>query len=89
MFHLTSLFVDIPLTMLLQPNVDNKLINIWSAYPYSSYYQTYNRFFLSNFSFQYDNNIIPKLTDLTGLSVIGALIHYPPYTSYSHVVSTI
>lgn len=46
----------------------------------------YNRFFLSNFSFEYGKQIIPQVTDLNGLPVVGALIHYPPYTAYYHVV---
>lgn len=75
--------------MLLQPNGNNEWINIWSAYPYSSYFRKYNQFFVSNFSFLYDNEMIPTLSDLNGLTVTGALINYPPYTSYTHVVSTI
>lgn len=73
--------------MLLQPNIENEWIHVWSAYPYRSYFRNYNRFFLSNFSFQYDKEMIPKLTDLNGLAVIASMINYPPYTSYSHVVS--
>lgn len=78
--------------MLLQPNMKSEWINVWSAYPanpYSSCIRNYNRFFLSNFSFQYDKEMIPKLTDLNGLTVTVALINYPPYTSYSRVVSII
>lgn len=79
-----------PLTLLLQPNIDNEpWIDIWSAYPYTSHSQTYNRLFLSNFTFQYDKQMIPKLTDLNGLPVTGAFIHYPPYTEFHRVVSMV
>lgn len=61
-------------------------IDIWSAYPFASYSQIYNRFFLNNFTFQQDKRIIPKLLDLNGLPVTGSLMHYPPYTAYHRVV---
>lgn len=80
-------FVELPHTLLLQPNVNNDWIDVWSAYPYSSSFQIYNRFYLSNFSFQYDKEMISAITDLNGLPVTGAFIHYPPYTAYYHVVS--
>ncbi len=80
-------FIDLPITMLLQPNVNNEWICVWSAYPYDSYLLPFNRFFLGNLSFEYDKQTIPKLTDLNGLTVTGAFINYPPYSSYDHVVS--
>lgn len=86
-FKFLYFFIDLPLTLLLQPNVNNEWIYVWSAYPYDSYFQSYNRFFLSNFSFQYDKEIIPKITDLNGLIVTGALMDYRPYSSYDFVVS--
>lgn len=82
-----SCIAELPLTQLLQPNFNSEWVDVWSAYPYSTTFQMYNRFFLSNDSFEYDKPIIPKVTDLNGLPVIGAFIHYPPYTAYYHVVS--
>lgn len=73
--------------MLLQPNFNGQYVDIWSAYPFSTTSHMYNRFFLGNFSYQYDKQILPKITDLNGLPVVGAFIHYPPYTAYYHVVS--
>lgn len=78
-------FSEIPLTLLLQPNVNNEWIYVWSAYPYESHSQ--NRFFIGNFSLEYDKQIIPKITDLNGLIVTGAFMNYPPYTYYERVVS--
>lgn len=43
---------------------------------------------MSNFTFEYDKQMIPKLADLNGLPVTGAFIHYPPYAAFHRVVST-
>lgn len=78
-----------PLTLILQPNITAKWIDVWRAFPYSSYFEIYNRFFLSNFTLQYNKQMIPKITDLNGLAVTGAFFNYAPYTAYYHVVSTL
>ncbi len=75
------------MTQLLRPDLVGEAIEVWSAFPYSTANEMYNRFFLSNFSFEHEKAMIPKMTDLNGLPVIGAFIHYPPYTAYYHVVS--
>lgn len=82
-------YIELPLTLLLQPNIENEWMDQWSAYPYdsNSYSQIYNRFFLNNFTYQYDKRIVPTITDLNGLPVTGAFINYPPYTTYDRVVS--
>lgn len=79
--------VGLPLTLLLKLNVNKEWFEVWSAYPYSSFDQIRNRFFLSNFSLEHPQQITPIITDLYGLKVTGAFIHYPPYTAYYHVVS--
>lgn len=79
--------VEIPLTLLLQLNINNDWFDVWSAYPFTSPEQIHNRFFLSNNSFEYAQQMIPTIKDLNGLTVIGAFIFYPPYTAYYHVVS--
>ncbi|KAJ6637235.1 hypothetical protein Bhyg_09965 [Pseudolycoriella hygida] len=77
---------DIPLTVVLQPDGSNDFINIWSAYPFDSYFHNYNRLFLSNHSLLHDKEMIPKIIDLNGLIVTGAFMNYPPYASYNRVI---
>ncbi|KAG4071256.1 hypothetical protein HA402_003960 [Bradysia odoriphaga] len=77
--------LELPLTQLFKPDSNSEFVDIWSAYPYRCAAQLYNRFYVSNFSYQFDKEMIPKITDLDGLPVIGAFIHYPPYTAYYHV----
>lgn len=81
------ILVELPLTLVLQADIDSDRIDMWSAYPFSLYFQMYNRFFLGNISWQYDKRVIPQITDLNGMPVFGAFIHYPPYSAYYHVVS--
>ncbi|KAJ6635959.1 Glutamate receptor, partial [Pseudolycoriella hygida] len=76
---------ELPLTQLLQPNLGAQSVDVWSAYPFGEKFQMYNRFFFKNFSFEFDKQIMSKVTDLNGLPVIGAFIHYPPYTAFHHV----
>ncbi|XP_063707554.1 uncharacterized protein LOC134836266 [Culicoides brevitarsis] len=89
---------DLPLTLLLKPNfVDDidtdtddddgrETIDIWSAFPYSAYRDLRNRFFVENSSFLHENDtLIPKMTNLDGIQVTGAFIHYPPYSAWYRV----
>ncbi|XP_037041531.1 uncharacterized protein LOC119078161 [Bradysia coprophila] len=78
---------ELPLTLLLQPNVNNEWICVWSAYPFESYFLKHNRFFVGNLSFEYNKQIIPKITDLNGLPVTGAFMSYPPFSYYERVPS--
>lgn len=70
-------------------NEDDHWIDIWSAFPYSSYADLYNRFYVNNASYLYEKPLVPKMTDLDGMQVTGAFIHYPPYTAYYVVVGFI
>lgn len=66
---------------------ENQWIDIWSAYPYDTYSSVYNRYFLNNFSFEFEKPLIPEITNLNGNIVTGAFIHYPPFSQYFVVVS--
>ncbi|XP_037040297.1 uncharacterized protein LOC119077222 [Bradysia coprophila] len=76
---------ELPLTQLIKADSNSEFVDIWSAYPYGSVGQLYNRLYLNNFSYEFDKEMIPKITNLDGWPVIGAFIHYPPYTGYYHV----
>lgn len=79
-----------PLTLLLQPNFDDELwIDIWSAFPYATYEEVYNQYFFTNDSFLYEKKLVPKMTNLDGMQVTGALMHYPPYTAHYSVVENL
>uniref|UniRef100_A0A336LV05 CSON002664 protein n=1 Tax=Culicoides sonorensis TaxID=179676 RepID=A0A336LV05_CULSO len=66
-------------------NYENSLIEIYSAFPFSTASEPINKFYISNHSLANQIPFIPKINDLEGLEVRGAFLNYPPFCSITPV----